>query len=182
MIQWPSLLGGTHKLVSWLNRLLRACRSAEIKQVVGGYLKPSTDGQCLVILGNNSGSSAGWNWADPIAYDKDSSYAKGEVVVITPTDAIVTAGAEDVEDGGVIRATAGIYTATRAVAPVNVGTEETPVWSYHVPQWPLFAPDTPDDPDVYWMLVSLYPNELTICSGGEEIVMYVNAQPKQIYA
>lgn len=51
MIQWPALLGGKNKLVAWLNKLLRAGRSSELKKVVGpGHLIENTDGKTLVIL------------------------------------------------------------------------------------------------------------------------------------
>jgi hypothetical protein len=50
MIRWPNLLGGTHKLVGWLNSLLIGCRAAEIKQVIGpGRLISSTDGKIIEI-------------------------------------------------------------------------------------------------------------------------------------
>jgi hypothetical protein len=102
MIQWPTLLGGTHKIVPWLNRLRNSCRAAEIKQVVGGYLKPSTDGQCLVILGNNSSSIT-----NPFTISQSTDWltykvSTGLVVLsgdpITPTqvdvDLTITAGVE----------------------------------------------------------------------------------------
>lgn len=49
MIQWPSKLGGKHKLVGWLNKVLSKCQASEIKAVIGGKLLPSTDGKTLVI-------------------------------------------------------------------------------------------------------------------------------------
>lgn len=49
MIQWPSLLGGKHKLVPWLNKVLACCKASEIKQVIGGKLIENTDGKILVI-------------------------------------------------------------------------------------------------------------------------------------
>lgn len=50
MIQWPALLGGNHKLVGWLNKFLKSCKSSEIKQVVGpGKLIENSDGKVLVL-------------------------------------------------------------------------------------------------------------------------------------
>lgn len=50
MIRWPSLIGGTHKIVGWLNSLLLGCRAAEIKEVKGqGRLISNTDGKIIEI-------------------------------------------------------------------------------------------------------------------------------------
>lgn len=49
MIRWPGIIGGTHKLVSWLNRLRAASMQTEIKTVIGGRLIQHSNGRELVI-------------------------------------------------------------------------------------------------------------------------------------
>jgi hypothetical protein len=49
MIRWPDKLGGTHRLVRWLNRVVDAGRSAEIKAAIGARLIESSDGKTLVV-------------------------------------------------------------------------------------------------------------------------------------
>ncbi len=58
----------------------------------------------------------------------------------------------------------------------------------HVPIWPEpggdpefpqdpLLPTGPDSPDNYWLIVSLYPKEMTICVNGIDTAFYVHAQP-----
>lgn len=56
MAQWPSLLGGRNKLVSWLNKFVEKSRSRELKQVIGnGRLIESSDGLTVEIWGSEKG-------------------------------------------------------------------------------------------------------------------------------
>jgi len=150
-------------------------------EAVGANVSRTTKGNFVNPLARGKTVAAGWRWASPIIYDKDKTYAKGEIVVIIPTAGIVVTGADDHEAGDVIKAIAGTWIATRTVAPVNVGTEETPVWEYHVPQWPLYAPDAPDDEDVYWFPGPFYPKLVVDCVDGVEVSSYANIQPETEY-
>lgn len=50
MTKWPSLLGGTHKIVGWLNKLVVSARASEVKKVIGnGRLIETTDGKTIEI-------------------------------------------------------------------------------------------------------------------------------------
>jgi hypothetical protein len=155
MIRWPRLLGGSHKLVSWLNRLLDSCRAAEVKEVKNGQLVRTTDG-LTIICGGVGGGRAGWDWASPKKYDKSKSYAEGSVVIIMPTDAIVTTGAVSASygsEGDTVQAQAGIWVAMQSVAPEDQGGGT--FW-YHVPHWPL-----PDEADIdseqnFWIQITAF--------------------------
>lgn len=103
---------------------------------------------CIVTLKAASVSNGSNDWANPIVYNQTTAYDKAKLVVIRPTDAIVTAGAIDVDSGVRVYAKAGLWKATRAV-PYAVNP--------HVPQWPLPTPDNPDAANVYWWPVSFYP-------------------------
>jgi hypothetical protein len=48
-MRWPNKLGGSPRLVGWLNAFLDACRSGEIKTVIGGRIIESSDGKTIVI-------------------------------------------------------------------------------------------------------------------------------------
>lgn len=49
MTRWPGQLGGSHKLVSWLNRLRAAAISNSVNQVFGGRMIESSDGKAISI-------------------------------------------------------------------------------------------------------------------------------------
>lgn len=85
MIQWPSLLGGKHKLVGWLNKIVKCCKASEIKQVVGeGYLKENSDGKILVITAKSRASDE-----NPFIIYQGSTRLKMKVT----TGDIITTGA-----------------------------------------------------------------------------------------
>lgn len=47
---WPNPIGGTHKLVAWLEKLRRRSRESEITSVQGGFFKQNGEnGRALII-------------------------------------------------------------------------------------------------------------------------------------
>jgi hypothetical protein len=94
MIQWPSLLGGSHKLVSWLNKLMRCARASEIKQVIGnGRLIENSDGKILEI-----GTFGGNGVAHPFRIYKGTTWLNAKVATghILTTGDIITPSNVDI--------------------------------------------------------------------------------------
>jgi hypothetical protein len=123
---------------------------------------------------------AGWRWAEPIKHNIDSTYSKGEVAVLVPTDPTVTDGwtSADVDNTGAIqKGIEGTWVALRNVPRVNLGTPEAPIYQYHVPRWPLPVPDDPDSEDNYWW-PWFYPALKGDCINGQTVQVYYNAGDK----
>lgn len=101
-------------------------------------------------------SESGWNFASPIEFSASSSYAKGEVVIVSPGNSAIASGG-----------TAGMFVCVKSVTGSSV---------YQLPVWPL--PDSdPDGTSNYWMLICFYPTRMTYCQSGVDVDYYVNAQP-----
>jgi hypothetical protein len=85
MIRWPRLLGGSHKLVSWLNRLVKACQAAEVKEVKNGQLVRNTDGLTIICGGSRGGETT-----NPFEIYQTESWLKYKV----KTGYVITTGNE----------------------------------------------------------------------------------------
>lgn len=94
----------------------------------------------------------------PVAYDKDDNYGVGDMVYIT--DALNPAG---------LNIPSGVWLCIRNVPSNKYGSApdsgsmgnpyyRNPNTNYY-PQWPM-----PDDTDKhFWLLISMYPMEMTVC-------------------
>ena len=113
-----------------------------------------------------------------VNYDKSESYGVGQMVVVTPTNELVTDGLLDEETEEVLKAPAGIYYCQRDVAPVPIDPEADPVeYRYNAPKWPLETADDVEAENTYWMLVALYPSVVTKCADEAPADSYENTQP-----
>jgi len=177
----PSPPSGGSPFASWCRALLNWVKGFELKSIKGGRKVPDpSGGYHLIIDSKPGGGRTGWFWSDTKAYDKDSTYAKGEVIILVESDDTVTDGwpSADVDnEGDTQKGIAGAWVAMRDVSRVNIGSEESPDYEYHVPRWPWPVPDSPDSEDNYWWPVPFYPKLLTDCLGdGTEVSRYFNAQ------
>lgn len=152
--------------------------------VYGGQVDRTALGsKTRVKPGKGGGSSP--DWADPIVYDKEKSYKKGEMVVIRPTDSIVVTGALDTQSGVIKKGVAGVWKATQDTSPTQPLPPEERLpfdpteTTYNVPQWPLRSPDDPDGTENYWFPISFYPQTVIDCDfveGG--VSTWTNASKK----
>lgn len=100
MIRWPSLLGGKHKLVSWLNRLVIGCRASEVTQVIGsGRLIESTSGKTIEIWNQKTIDSNPfriYQTTDYLHYKVSDGYVvgTGDPITVTgvDTELVLTSG------------------------------------------------------------------------------------------
>jgi len=148
-IKKPSPPQGNGQQEVWMRRFMDWVSQFELTGVVGGLKKPNPNGDGYsLVMDTDSGSSAGWRWAEPKTYAKETSYSVGKVVVILPDADIVVTGAASADDAGAtIMASAGVWVAMRSV-PVESGPQ------YHIPKLPM-----PDETDMdattnYWLRIS----------------------------
>lgn len=79
-MNWPNPLSNATPFGSYINSLLRKCRSSELVSVVGGRLSETTNGKTLVIdVKNTQSSSSGMVFRGVWAA---GSYDESDVVVI----------------------------------------------------------------------------------------------------
>lgn len=165
----PGDLTGSHDLVSWLNALKRACQANELKPGVGYKVKRTPQGTLLEVNpGKNTGGGSGFVFASAIKYDKASTYAVNDVVLIEPWDSICTSGAYDLYSSQIAGsaqtryAMPGWYVCVQDSAPATYQS----VTQYHVPQNPppytngthtAGAPFDYNDANVYWVMIAPYP-------------------------
>lgn len=121
---------------------------------------------------SGGGTGDGDDWAKPIVWSPTKSYKRGEVVVILPTNLVVTTGYVDSVSFVVTKSIAGTWKCTQDSTPAT-----SPVTT-NVPQWPLpsqFGNSSPDGPINYWFPVAFYPVQTVDCNGNQTYV--ANAQP-----
>lgn len=100
MIRWPALLGGNHKLVSWMNRLVIGCRASEVKSVTGnGRLIEHSDGKVIEIWSDrivNRDPFRIYQTTDYLHYKVSDGYVvgTGDPITVTgvDTELVLTSG------------------------------------------------------------------------------------------
>jgi hypothetical protein len=106
-----------------------------------------------VRLGAGGGGS-GLDFATPILYNHESTYAEKKIVYVSPTDAMVTVGTVDPDSGLTVYAIPGTWAALQAVAPVVDPAGRPAGTYYHVPRLPYPVPSAPDNVLNFWWLVT----------------------------
>lgn len=129
-MNWPSPLTGSNPLVSWLNRLLAAARSCELKPGVGYKLKKTPQGTVLDIEAKSGGG--GFRWQSPNKeLDPTLLVAKYTFVYITPGNDIVVTGLTDLVSNALTKACEGFWQANDDIPPKDGdGKYNVPVHPY----------------------------------------------------
>lgn len=146
------------------NRLIRSRNAFQSLKVIRG----ATDG---IFIADESATlsiakfppemlTTFWHWAAPKEYNSATTYHVNEVILVSPGNAAI---------GG----------AGTAIAGLHVALQEVPGGAGHYPQWPL-PNATISNASNFWMLLELYPTEMTYCLNGVDTQYFVNAQPKQV--
>jgi len=110
----------------------------------------------------------------PVAYDKDECYGPGDLIYIT--DALNPAGYNLIN---------GVWLCIKLVPSNKFGTAiddgygtqyKRKAGINYYPQWPMPNPDEPENH--YWILMGMYPQEMTVCENRVNKTYYVAASEK----
>ena len=138
-----------NELVKWLNLLL----GATIKR--GGSDRIFVSESNIIYQINKAATGAGGSWMNYRGEWDDVAYLEGDVVRVSPSNAI-----SSTQVGGVT--IPGVYVCTSA-------TDET-----NKPKHPLQT----GGENAYWELLATYPSEITVCVNGAQLTYLIDAQEK----
>jgi hypothetical protein len=158
VIAEPKPPSGLSSEASWHRQLLRWIKGWVVLSIEGYRVAETTNGRVFKKESmqpplTKGGGRAGWQFANLILYDNESSYSFQDVVYVSPDDSLVTEGYEDPDSEITVYAVAGMWVALQDVSP-KPDPDISGSFVYHIPQLPYPVPGDPDNALNYWWFIS----------------------------